>query len=79
MCIEVADAEDDSLIVSATSQKYFKRFIYLGLNTPQPTYKDASLQNGVAVQEYENFFVTMGKALKRNIQDGKDPDSNSWQ
>jgi hypothetical protein len=49
MCIEVADAEDDSLVVSATSQKYFKRSIHLGLNTLQPTYKDASLQNGVAV------------------------------
>ena len=60
MCIEVADTEDDSLVESATSQKYFKRSIYLGLNTLQPTYKDASLQNGVAVQEYENFLVTKG-------------------
>lgn len=49
MGIEVADAEDDSLVVSATPQKYFKRSIHLGLNTLQPTYKDASLQNGVAV------------------------------
>lgn len=49
ICIEVADAEDDSLAESATSQKYFNRSIYLGLNTLQPTYKDASLQNGVAV------------------------------
>ena len=49
MCIEVAGAEDDSLVESATSQKYLKRSIYLGLNTLQPTYKDASLQNGVAV------------------------------
>jgi len=49
MCIEVADAEDDSLAESATSQKYFKKSIYLDLNTLQPTYKDASLQNGVAV------------------------------
>jgi hypothetical protein len=49
MCIEVANTEDNSLVESATSQKYFKRSIYLGLNTLQPTYKDASLQNGVAV------------------------------
>jgi hypothetical protein len=49
MCIEVAGAEDDSLVESATSQKYLKRSIYLGLNTLQPTYKDASLQNRVAV------------------------------
>jgi len=34
MCIEVADAEDDSLVESATSQKYFKRSTYLGLRGP---------------------------------------------
>ena len=60
MCIEVANTEDNSLVESATSQKYFKRSIYLGLNTLQPTYKDASLQNGVAVQEYGNFLITKG-------------------
>lgn len=49
ICIEVANAEDNLLVVSATSQKYFKRSIYLCLNTLQPTYKDANLQNGVTV------------------------------
>jgi hypothetical protein len=48
MCIEVADSEDDSLVVSAASQKHFKRSIYLSLNTLQPTCKDASLLNRVA-------------------------------
>jgi hypothetical protein len=49
MCIEIADAEDDSLVERATSQTLLKRSIYLGLNTLPPPYKDASLQNGVVV------------------------------
>jgi len=49
MCIEVAEAEDDSLVENTTSQTLLKRSIYLGLNTLQPPYKDASLQNGVVV------------------------------
>ena len=44
MCIEVADAEDDSLVESATSQKYFKRSIYLGLRGHQGA--DAPLKRG---------------------------------